>query len=55
MKNEKEDFAWDSNVFVVLPGLPTVLCHDSCPPILSHHGSISTPPQLGYKSQLHTA
>lgn len=54
VKDEKEHFALGSNVFVVMPGLSTVLCHDSCPPIQSHQSSISTPPWLGFKSQHHT-
>lgn len=53
VKDEKEHFALDSNVFVVMPGLPTVPCHDSCPPIQSHQSSISTPPWLSFKSQHH--
>lgn len=55
VKDERQHFALDSNVFVVMPGLPTVLCHDSCPPIRSHQSSISAPPWLGFKSQHHTA
>lgn len=33
VRDEKEHFALDSNVFVVIPGLPTFLYHDSFPPI----------------------
>ncbi len=51
VKDAKEHFALDENAFVGLPGLPTVLCHDSCPPIQSHQSSISTPLWLAFKSQ----
>lgn len=50
VKDEKEHFALDSNVFVLIPGLPTVLCHDSCPPIQSNRRSIPTPQWLCFKS-----
>ena len=53
-KDEKEHFALGSHVFVVMPGLPPVLCHDSCPPIQSSQSSISTQPWLGFKPQQHT-
>lgn len=36
VRDEKEHFALESNVFVVIPGLPTVLHHDSFPSI---HGN----------------
>lgn len=50
VKDEREHFALDSNVFVLIPGLPTVLCHDSCPPIQSNQRSIPTPQWLCFKS-----
>lgn len=40
-KYEKVHFAKGSNVCVIIPGLPTVLCHDSClsyPDLYSHCG-----------------
>lgn len=44
-----------SCVFVVMLRLPTMLCHDSFPPIQSHRHSLSEPVWLCLSSQQHTA
>lgn len=54
VKDKKKHFSLGSNVFVAVPGLPPVLCHDSCPSIRSHQSYISAPPWLHFKSQHHT-